>query len=63
MAKTLEQIVKEQSQEIQRLQKVIENLEFRLRRTEKMTSAVKENLRVTRNGLHTVARQISRRSE
>ena len=63
MAQNIEQIVKKQAKEIERLQKIVEVLDRRLRITEKMTTNVKENLRVTRNGLHTIARQVSRRSE
>ena len=63
MVKSIEQIVKDQAREIEKLQKIVDMLDRRLRINEKMTTNVKENLRTTRNGLQTISRQVSRRSE
>lgn len=58
MAQTTEQIIAEQAKQIKQLQRVVHELERRLRNNERLTTNVKENLRTTRNGLHELARRI-----
>ena len=57
MEKNIEQIVKDQAKEIDKLKKMITNLDFRLRRTEKLTSAMKENIRVQKNSIASLSRR------
>ena len=57
MEKSIEQIVKEQAKEIDKLKKMIAQLDFRLRRNEKMTSSMKENIRVQKGSIAALSRR------
>ena len=57
MEKSIEQIVKEQAKEIDKLKKMIAQLDFRLRRNEKTTSAMKENIRVQKSSIASLSRR------
>ena len=57
MEKNIEQIVKEQAKEIDKLKKIIANLDFRLRKNEKLTHAMKENIRVQKGSIVALSRR------